>query len=38
MEAENMAISRTFDIYTRVSDVAGREGDSYGSPEDQVAA
>ena len=30
-----MAISRTFDIYTRVSDVGDREGDSYGSPETQ---
>src|SRR6266516_7118011 len=28
----------TFDIYTRVSDVAGRDGDAYGSPEDQEAA
>src|SRR5438034_1255350 len=28
-----MAISGTFDIYTRVSDVGGREGDSYGSPD-----
>jgi DNA invertase Pin-like site-specific DNA recombinase len=26
-----------FDIYTRVSDVHGREGDSYGSPEEQEA-
>jgi DNA invertase Pin-like site-specific DNA recombinase len=33
-----MAISRTFDVYTRVSDVGGRAADSYGSPEDQEAS
>jgi DNA invertase Pin-like site-specific DNA recombinase len=27
-----------FDIYVRVSEVAGREGDSFGSPEEQEAA
>jgi hypothetical protein len=31
-------MSSIFDIYTRVSDVGGREGDAYGSPEDQEAA
>ena len=31
-------IAVSFDIYTRVSDTGGRDGDSYGSPEDQEAA
>jgi hypothetical protein len=30
-------MAEVFDIYTRVIDVAEREGDSYGSPEIQEA-
>jgi DNA invertase Pin-like site-specific DNA recombinase len=37
-EEEKVSISGTFDVYTRVSDVGARAGDSYGSPEDQEAA
>jgi DNA invertase Pin-like site-specific DNA recombinase len=34
---KEIAVS-TYDIYTRVSNKGGRDGDSYGSPEDQEAA